>query len=85
MNVRVPIAVFCATAVKFAQDRQLSDDTLAFPIAWEGLDLVRAKSGEDLRDVSSDVQDNWIAKMPGESNYPRHQRLQNCRELTYIR
>lgn len=85
MNVRVPIAVFCATAVKFAQDRQLSDDTLAFPIAWEGLDLVRAKSGEDLHDVSSDVQDNWIAKMPGESSYPRHQRLQNCRELTYIR
>jgi hypothetical protein len=32
MNVQVPLAVICATAIKFAEDRKLPEDTLAFQI-----------------------------------------------------
>jgi len=85
MNVRAPLGVVCAVAVKFALDQKLPDDTFAFPIIFEALDLVRAKAGVDLQDLSSDVRQNWVAKPPESSSFRRHERLQNCRELTFIR
>jgi len=85
MNVRVPLAVACAVALKFVQDRQLSEEVLVFPIMWEAIDLVRAKSAEDLEDVSPDPQQNWIANVPEGTDLSRHRRLNNCREMTFIR
>jgi hypothetical protein len=85
MNVQVPLAVACATAIKFAKDRRLAEDTLAFPIMWEGFDLVRMKVPEDLVNISDEPQENWVANLPDGLHFSRHQRLNDCRELTFLR
>jgi hypothetical protein len=61
MNVQVPLAIACATAIQFAEDRKLPEDTLAFQIMWEGFDLVRMKVP------------NWVAGLPDGLDYSRHQ------------
>ena len=85
MNVRVPIAIACAVVIKFAEDRNLPGETFAFPILWEGLDLVRAKSAAQLENISSDLRGNWIAALPEGDQDSRAQRLENCREMTFTR
>ncbi len=75
MNVQVPLAIACATAIQFAEDRELPEDTLAFPIMWEGFDLVTAKVPEDLVRISDDPQENLVAGLPDGIDYSRHQRL----------
>jgi len=85
MNVQVPLAIVCAAALKFVEDRKLPDSTLVFPIMWEGLDLVRMKVPEELVNISEDPQENWVAHKPDGFVYSRHQRLNDCRELTFLR
>jgi hypothetical protein len=85
MNVQVPLAIVCAAALKFVEDRKLPDSTLIFPIMWEGLDLVWMKVPEELVNISEDPQETWIAHKPDRFVYSRHQRLNDCRELTFLR
>jgi hypothetical protein len=69
INVQVLLAVACATTIKFAEDRKLPEDTLAFPIMWEGFDLVRMKVPEDLLRISDEPQENWVANLPDGLDY----------------
>ncbi len=54
MNIQVLLAIICAAALKFVEDRKLPNSTLIFPIMWEGLDLVRMKVPEELVNISED-------------------------------
>jgi len=85
INVQVLLAVACATAIKIAEDRKLPEDTLAFPIMWEGFDLVRMKVPEDLLRISDEPQENWVANLPDGLDYSRHQQLNDCREVMFFK
>ncbi len=85
MNVQVLLVVVCTTAIKFAEDRKLPEDTLAFQIMWQGFNLFRMKVPEDLVRISDEPQENWVANLPDRLDYSRHQRLNDCKELTFLR
>jgi hypothetical protein len=52
---------------------------------WEGFNLVRKKVQEDIVKISDKPQENWVANLPDGCNFPPHQRLNDCRELTFLR
>jgi len=85
MNVQVPRSGIWATAIKFAEDRKLPEDTLAFQIMWQGFNLFRMKVPEDLVRILDESQENWVANLPDGLDYSRHQRLNDCKELTFLR
>jgi hypothetical protein len=60
MNVIVPLAISLASVLKFAADKKLSAETLAYPILWEGLDLLKMKVVEDLVFQWDETLKNWM-------------------------
>ena len=53
MSVQVTLAITCAAALKFVEDRKLLDSTLMFTIMWKGFYLIRMKLPEEL--VNNDL------------------------------
>ncbi len=85
MYVQVLLVVACATTIKFAEDRKLLEDILVFPIMWEGFNLLRMKVPEDLVQISDEPQKDWVANLPDRLDYSRHQQLNDCKELKFLR
>jgi hypothetical protein len=43
------------------------------------------KVPEDLVRILDESQENWVANLPDGLDYSRHQRLNDCKELTFLR
>jgi hypothetical protein len=85
MNIQVPLAIACAAALKFVKDRKLPDSTHVLQIMWEGLDLVQMKVPKELINILKDPQENWVVHRPDRFVYSHHRRLNNCKEITFLR
>ncbi len=84
LNVRVSLAISLAAVLKFTADKKLSEETLAYPILCEVLDLVQMKVAEDFVFLRDEMLQNWMAIPPVSSRWMYHQNLNDCLELTHL-
>ncbi len=85
MSVQVPLAIACAAAINFMEDRKPLNSTLVLPIMWEGLELIQMKVPEELVNISENLQENWVGHKPDRFVYSHHRRLNSCQEMTFLR
>ena len=84
-NVRVPMAVALAAALKFAEERGYPENKPMMPVIWEGLDLLRCKVPEDLKKLPVITHLNWMTGPLTSDFGEEHSQLNDAFVLLHLR